>query len=309
MAAQKLRVTRQTLGFPLAFFAAFVLIGVWRWQATGSPFYLYNFTYIGGSVALGIFLNDALTTPYKPWGRRVALLLVGLYMLGFVGLASHENMQLEGFFFYVFQGVFAGATLHYVIAKIVGPFVFGRAWCGWACWTAMALDLLPWQRPARGRVRRAGLIRCIHFFLSLGLVSILFVVMRYRQPRQDEIAWLIAGNLLYYAIALILAARLRDNRAFCKYVCPIPTMQKLGARFALLKLAIDSEKCIRCGRCEAQCPMGIKILEYADANQRVLSSECILCNTCVNVCSTHAIRLSAGFDAGWRERLKFAEKA
>lgn len=43
------------------------------------------------------------------------------------------NMMLEGFWYYLFLGVFQAATIHYMVAKIVGPFLFGRGWCGYAC--------------------------------------------------------------------------------------------------------------------------------------------------------------------------------
>ena len=49
-------------------------------------------------------------------------------------------MQIEGFLYYLFTGVFEAATIHYAIAKIFGPLLFGRGWCGYACWTAMVLD-------------------------------------------------------------------------------------------------------------------------------------------------------------------------
>jgi len=64
------------------------------------------------------------------------------------------------------------------------------------------------------------------------------------QVSMTEVYWLAVGNLLYYVIGIALAAALKDNRAFCKYVCPIPTMQKVTARFAMLRMEIDAEKCI-----------------------------------------------------------------
>ena len=30
-------------------------------------------------------------------------------------------------------GVFEAATIHYAVAKIFGPLIFGRGWCGYAC--------------------------------------------------------------------------------------------------------------------------------------------------------------------------------
>lgn len=58
-------------------------------------------------------------------------------MLFYLGIISQENMQIEGFWYYLFLGTFEAATIHYAIAKIFGPLIFGRGWCGYACWTAM----------------------------------------------------------------------------------------------------------------------------------------------------------------------------
>ena len=57
------------------------------------------------------------------------------------GLICNGNMQMEGFWYYLFSGVFEMATSHYVVAKIFGPLRFDRGWCGYACWTAMVLEV------------------------------------------------------------------------------------------------------------------------------------------------------------------------
>ena len=69
-------------------------------------------------------------------------------------------MQIEGFWYYLFAGVFEAATIHYAVAKIFGPLIFGRGWCGYACWTAMVLDLLPYKIPKNPR-KKIGWIRYI----------------------------------------------------------------------------------------------------------------------------------------------------
>ena len=71
-------------------------------------------------------------------------------------------------FFSVLAGLGGAALMHYVIAKIVRPLLFGRLWCGWACWTLMVLDLLPFQR-SPGRVAgRWDRLRYVHFGFDLG---------------------------------------------------------------------------------------------------------------------------------------------
>ena len=70
--------------------------------------------------------------------------------------------------------VFEATTIHYAVAKIFGPLLFGRGWCGYACWTAMVLDFLPYKIPDHNR-RKIGWIRYIVFLLALGFVAGLFL--------------------------------------------------------------------------------------------------------------------------------------
>ena len=102
-------------------------------------------------------------------------------MVIFLGIVGRENMQIEGFFFYLFMGVFIGATIHYLIAKIGGTFIFGRGWCGYACWTVAVLDLLPWKQPKEGRLPYLSAFRYVHFFGSLGLV--IYVMYAFKKHR------------------------------------------------------------------------------------------------------------------------------
>ena len=113
----------------------FETVAVVLWLTKDNIFYLFNFSYIGISISFGVFL---FIRKYKH-ARRIVQLLVGLYMLFYLGLIRNENMQIEGFWYYLFTGVFEAATIHYAVAKIFGPLLFGRGWCGYACWTAMVL--------------------------------------------------------------------------------------------------------------------------------------------------------------------------
>ena len=303
-------ISLKALQIPLILIVIFLGVGIWRTLATGKIFYLFNFGYIGMALALGSFLTDAMPRKHVLWGRRISQLLIASYMLVFLGLINHENMQLEGFFYYLLLGVFGGATLHYLVAKVAGTFIFNRGWCGWACWTAMVLDLLPWRKPQKGRIRFFGILRYIHFFISLGLVLFFWIVLEERnlfvKQSMAEIYWLVFGNALYYSSGIILAAVMKDNRAFCKYLCPIPVIQKVGARFALWRMKIDPHLCTDCGICEKNCPMDIRLLEYKNLGQRILSTECIFCNTCVNVCPVSAVKMTMGpLDIVKKEHLRF----
>jgi polyferredoxin len=234
-------------------------------------------------------------------------------LLGYVGVAQSENLQVEWAFLSLFAGFAGAAFTHYLVAKVLGPLVFGRLWCGWACWTLMVLDLLPFQR-SPGRLPGGwDRIRYLHFLASLGLVILLWTAFGYRRHvyfgSSTGLAWMLVGNGVYYAVGIGLAVALRDNRAFCKYLCPVPVFQKATARFSVLKIRGDREACDGCGACEKVCPMDIRVLDYLRAGERVLSTECMLCQTCVTVCARDALRVSLGFELRSREWLGTRETA
>lgn len=289
---------------PALIMAAFWLLGIVMWRMSGFIEAFINFAYIGSGVGIGLGLYAGLPRRRKHLGRRLTLFLVGGYLLGFLGLVGRENMQVEGVFFSLLTGMTAAAFAHYLVAKVFGPLLFGRLWCGWACWTVMVLDLLP-HRESPGRLPgRWGHLRYAHFGLSLGLVLALWYGLGYRYEGSAALGWLLGGNALYYASGIALAYSLRDNRAFCKYLCPITLLLKSTTRLSLLKVAGDRSRCTACGTCTRACPMDIRVMDYVQQGRRVLSTECSLCQTCITACPNTALKLSAALDLGGREMLR-----
>lgn len=303
-------------------------------------FYLFNFMIIGTALSCGIGLWPVVSKKNKRKARMVSQILVGSYMffglgLGLIyliwGVMMPENMQFSGFWFYSLAGVFGAASLHYSIAKIFGPLHFNRGWCGWACWTAAVLDLLPWKK-SPGRRQKLGIIRYLVFIIVTAAVFFLVFMMNYTLDSMGgivdinssidlgrgvniygslwqipEIWWFLAGNIAYFLSGILLAYILKDNRAFCKYLCPISVFMKVTSRAAIIKMKIDDKKCTKCGACERGCPMDIKLLSYSKDNKRVLSSECIQCMNCAAVCPVGAVSMSSGFDVGRKELLNYCK--
>lgn len=259
----------------------FESVAVILWLVKQNLFYLFNFSYIGLSLSFGIFLFIRK----KSYARRITQLLVGLYMLIYLGVICQENMQIEGFWYYLFTGVFEAATIHYAVAKIFGPLLFGRGWCGYACWTAMVLDFLPYKVPQKPR-KKIGWIRYIVFAVSLVFVAALFLSGVGHIERIMFWAFLI-GNILYYAAGILLAFIFKDNRAFCKYICPITVFLKPMSYFSLLRIRCDREKCIQCGKCRRVCPMDVDVTD--NSRKRENGTECILCMECVRNCPKDAL--------------------
>ena len=266
----------------LALLAVFETVAVVLWLTKDNLFYLFNFSYIGGSIALGTAL---FVGKYKH-ARRVTQLLVGSYMLVYLGLICGENMQIEGFWYYLFLGVFEAATIHYAAAKILGPLLFGRGWCGYACWTAMVLDFLPYRQPQKPRREKLGVLRYVMFAFSLALVSGLFL-MKAADLEQIMFWMFLAGNVFYYIAGIALAFAFKDNRAFCKYLCPITVFLAPASYFSLLRVHCDESKCIHCGKCLRVCPMNVEVNK--ESRKRKNGTECILCYECTKVCPTKAL--------------------
>lgn len=266
---------------PAAIWLVFEIVAIVLWRTMQNIFYLLNFSYIGTSVTIGLTLFQFR---YKH-ARRIAQFLVGTYMLVYLGLLCNENMQIEGFWYYLFTGVFEAATIHYAVAKIFGPLIFGRGWCGYACWTAMILDLLPYKTPQQPR-KKWGWIRYITFTVSFIFVSALFLAQVKNMERIMFWAFLI-GNGLYYIVGIALAFVLKDNRAFCKYICPITVFLKPMSYFSLWRVKCDKSKCVSCGRCKKVCPMNVDMTD--NSRKRENGTECILCLECTRTCPKSAL--------------------
>lgn len=266
---------------PAMMWLIFEIIAVTLWLTMQNIFYLFNFSYIGTSIAIGFLLFQL---QYK-YARKITQFLVGTYMLVYLGLMCNENMQMEGFWYYLFTGVFEAATIHYAVAKIFGPLIFGRGWCGFACWTAMILDLLPYKIPQQPR-KSWGWIRYITFVLSFIFVSGLFLAQV--KNMEQIMFWLfLIGNSFYYIVGIFLAFTLKDNRAFCKYICPITVFLKPASYFSLLRIKCDKSKCVSCGKCKKVCPMNVDVTD--NSRKRKNGTECILCLECKNICPKNAL--------------------
>jgi ferredoxin-type protein NapH len=291
---------------PMVVMLAFWGIAIWGFVASGYIQPIIMFGYIGTSLGVGLGLYQSLPKLKKPMGRRLTLFLVGFFLLGIAIFMGNENAQIEGALFGLLTGVIQMGVMHYMIAKIFGPLLFGRMWCGWACWTVMVLDLLPFTRPAGRLPRQYGWIRYVHLAISISVVLVLVYLVGFRDGASGSIAvtWFIIGNIFYYATGIVLAYALKDNRAFCKYLCPVSVPLKITSRFSLIKIGGNASKCTDCGACAKMCPMDIRIPEYLKKGERILSTECSLCQTCITVCTPEALKLSFGFDLGGKDLLR-----
>jgi ferredoxin-type protein NapH len=264
------------------------------------------FPWVGLGISIGwlVGMHSGKTDPDR--GRRVAILFIMPVFIVFLGLLQRENLQLEEaviyFTYFISAGIFTRVLIHYAIAKIFGPFIFGRGFCGWGRWMAALLEWLP-IKENRAIPKAWTFIRFPVLLLSV-LIPFLLVQGGYdylqrhvlanqsvliQTAKFEQFIWFLTGNGLYYLTAVALAFVFRKKRAFCKIACPVGLVMKLPASLAVIKRRPSGNQCTGCGACNRICPMDIDVMGYIRAGKRVSSTECILCNLCKKVCPAEAI--------------------
>ena len=145
----------------------------------------------------------------------------------------------------------------------------------------MVLDFLPYKQPQTPPKEKLRSLSYVIFVLSFVLVAGLFLA---RIANLEQIMfWLfLAGNALYYIAGIALGCALKDNRVFCKYLCPITVFLKPMSYFSLLRVHCDEDKCVHCGKCLRVCPMNVEVNK--EARSRKNGTECILCYECTKIC-------------------------
>jgi polyferredoxin len=112
----------------------------------------------------------------------------------------------------------------------------------------------------------------------------------------------VAYIVYYIVIALFVGlAIFAGRRAGCHTICWMAPFMIIGRwirnRFGWpsLRLKADPSACADCKKCTSNCPMSLDVNAMVQIGQ-MENRECILCGTCVDNCSKHAIRYS--FSAG-----------
>jgi len=187
---------------------------------------------------------------------------------------------------------------------LVSSLLVGRAFCSYACPLGGLQAALhsALGRPLR-RVRYLTALKYAIWAAGVGLIGA-FAVTRggwsrldifYQNPgfppydRQAHIAFL-GFILLPAALGLALG-----KRAFCHYLCFFAPLNIVGTKVSkashmpALRVRVDDrEKCTRCGRCAAACPMSLDVPAMV-ARSSIDHTECITCGSCASTCPSGAL--------------------
>ncbi len=289
----------QKIGFGCFFYVVAFLVFFF----THDYYLLFNFLYIGTITIIGFFLYFSLEKEKKEFARVFVQFGIGMYMVVLVAIIWRENIQIEAFLINLLtilggdMAAFASASImHYLVAKTIGVIAIGRNWCGWACWFPAIFDILPFKQ-SKGRIRKLEKVKYFTFIVSIIISVWIFTSdIRMNFYHENIVSIILVSLAIYYIIGIILIMKLKDNRALCKYFCPVPVLQKIFMPFSIFYIKVEADKCVGCKSCERNCGMDINITKYIDEKCNVTSKDCIQCRKCVEHCHYDALTIGVGLN-------------
>lgn len=222
------------------------------------------------------------------WGRYgISLVLSVVYCFAFLGaLGGVFRFQMAPAALR-FLAIGSGVSLLTVLLILLSSFLVGRFYCSYVCPLGVLQEVFgkikrgPMKYVSDSPIFRFALMGVVWGLLLGGNAVGFFVLDPYsnfgRMVQFSTIAGMVAWVVL---IVLIVWKR----RIFCTMLCPVGAMLGFFSKCGPYRISI-TDKCVRCGRCERECPSGCIDSEH----RRVDNERCVRCMGCMGVCPTKAI--------------------
>ncbi len=206
------------------------------------------------------------------------------------------------------QGIVNGSLVMFVLL-FLSALLFGRLWCGWACPAGGLAEICLPVNDRLVNIKKLAWIKWAIWLPWLGvIIASAIMAGGYRQvdlllDTQNGISVagapdrpIIFAYIIYYTVIGLFAglAMLVGRRAGCHSLCWMAPFMILGRKlrntvaWPSLRLKAAPERCADCKTCTTNCPMSLKVNEMVQSGH-MEHSECILCGSCVDSCSRHAI--------------------
>lgn len=210
----------------------------------------------------------------------------------------------------------AGSTKYGISMYVLGFLVFvgillGRFVCGWLCpfgWIQELLHKIPVKK-IRVPAAVNNCLKWVKYAVLLLAVILLPIALTDRfgistpyfckyicpagtleggipllilnEPLRNAIGFLFSWKVGILTVIVVLS--LLIFRPFCRWLCPLGAFYSIFNPISFYRYKVDSDKCIRCGKCERVCKMDISPCTMPN------SPECIRCGECKKACPTKAI--------------------
>ena len=94
--------------------------------------------------------------------------------------------------------------------------------------------------------------------------------------------------LAVVTLVILFVLAWRGGRTYCNTICPVGTILSFLARFSILKIRFDEDKCKNCSMCSKNCKAAC--IDYK--THTVDYSRCVVCGNCIDKCKFGALSYS-----------------
>jgi ferredoxin-type protein NapH len=200
------------------------------------------------------------------------------------------------------QGILVGSAVVFAL-QFVSSLVLGRAFCGWACPVGGLQEIVTNFRERPVRRKRIRWIKYVIWVPWFGFF--IFLLLQAGGIREVNLAWRTQGgisvsdvhSLIIYLMVVLLFVVLSatiGRRAGCHTLCWMAPFMVVGRKirnllaWPSLRLRVEKESCIQCGKCTKSCTMSVEIMDLVQVG-RLETQDCILCGSCVDTCPNGVI--------------------
>lgn len=207
------------------------------------------------------------------------------------------------------NGIINGSFIVFMLMFLLAV-PFGRLFCGYLC---PAGGLQECTFAVNGKYPKQGWKNRVKYAIwAVWIVAVLVCYVLGNEITAVDFFFETTGGIsvtnvqsyiIYYGIILLIfvPAVLFGKRIFCHYFCWMAPFMVLGTKLRRvlhlpgLHIKVKNrDSCIACGKCDRECPMGIKVSEFV-AEGQVRSMECIQCGACVDGCPKKVLAY------GWKD--------
>lgn len=195
------------------------------------------------------------------------------------------------------QGGYASIAEMLVIV-LTAAILLGRAFCSWGCfyggWDDMASRLK--TKPVIKKINSSFKYFSFAMLILMALWSAESLVPQYcnwlcpfkavTEGERIVDATTLIKNIIFYGLFIILVIVLpilTKKRIQCATFCPMGALMSLFNKINIFHVALDQDKCKKCGKCVSQCPL------MAINKNHQPSITCAKCGKCIDSCPSKAL--------------------
>lgn len=265
---------------------------LWSWH---SRIYLLIVVLFGGRV----FLQRK-----DPYIRKMILSLVLFQVFLFYVLPRYVFPQGWGMAGYPWpywisalspnrtEGTLIFSVIFAFVFLPIATYLYGRRfYCGFICSRAALAETL--GNPFRHLAPKGGTSRKLE--VGMYLVLLVAIIVSILPWLGYEGTFKIYYNVISFPFLFVFGLALypfAGGRTWCRYFCPAGAMMRFVSGKGRFALVGDKEKCVKCGKCNDVCEMGIDIESQISQGVKIKDGQCVGCGFCISSCPANTLRFA-----------------